>query len=101
MDAIVGVSACLKAIEGEPHHVAGARYGEALIGGAGAIPMLLPPLGAGMLGVLDRLDRESEHAECEIEADLARLTSANMRDYVMRFVAALDAGAIEPMDFVT
>ena len=48
---------------------------------------------------LDALDRELEEAQAEIEADLARLTRANMADYVTRFVAALDAGAIEPEDF--
>ena len=40
-------------------------------------------------------------AEAEIQADLARLTRAHMADYVTRFVAALDAGAIEPADFNT
>lgn len=49
--------------------------------------------------MLDALDRELDQAETEIEADLARLTKANMADYVTRFVAALDAGAIEPEDF--
>jgi len=45
--------------------------------------------------MLDAFDR----AEAEIEADLARLTRANMADRVTRFVSALDAGAIEPEDF--
>lgn len=49
--------------------------------------------------MLDQLDRELARAEAEIEADLARLTRADMADYVARFVAALDAGAIEPADF--
>lgn len=49
--------------------------------------------------MLDALDRELDRAEDEIEADLAYLTRANMADYVTRFVAALDAGAIEPDDF--
>ena len=49
--------------------------------------------------MLDALDRELGRAEDEIEADLTRLTRANMADYVTRFVAALDAGAIEPEDF--
>jgi len=51
------------------------------------------------VGMLDALDRELGRAEAEIEADLARLTRANMADYVTRFVSALDAGAIEPADF--
>jgi hypothetical protein len=49
--------------------------------------------------MLDELDRELGRAEAEIEADLARLTRVHMADYVTRFVAALDAGAIEPADF--
>ena len=51
------------------------------------------------LDMLDALDRELDRAEAEIEADLARMTRANMADYVNRFVSALDAGAIEPEDF--
>jgi hypothetical protein len=49
--------------------------------------------------MLDALDGELGRAQAEIEADLARLTRANMADYVTRFVSALDAGAIEPADF--
>ena len=49
---------------------------------------------------LDALDRELDRAEAEIEADLARLIRANMADYVNRFITALDAGAIEPEDFL-
>lgn len=49
--------------------------------------------------MLDALDRELAQAEAEIEADLARMTHGNMVDYVTRFVAALNAGAIEPGDF--
>ena len=49
--------------------------------------------------MLDALDRELDRAKAEIEADLARLTRANMADYVTRFVSALEAGAIEPADF--
>ena len=51
------------------------------------------------IDMLDGLDRELDRAEAEIEADLACLTRANMADYVNRFVAALDADAIEPEDF--
>lgn len=49
--------------------------------------------------MLDALDRELDRAEDEIETDLARISSGNMADYVARFVAALNAGAIEPEDF--
>ena len=34
-----------------------------------------------------------------LESDLARLAQANMADYVERFVRALNADAIQPMDF--
>ena len=51
------------------------------------------------LEMLDALDRELDRAEDEIEADLARVTSGNMADYMTRFVAALNADAIEPEDF--
>ena len=49
--------------------------------------------------MLDALDRELDRAEDEIETELARMTRGNMADYVARFVAALNAGAIEPDDF--
>ncbi len=53
---IVGVAACSKIVNGEPQHSTPTRYGKALIGAAGALPVLLPPFGPAMLGVLDRLD---------------------------------------------
>lgn len=56
MSLIVGVPACSKLINDEPQHSAPTRYGRALMGAAGAIPVLLPPVGEAMLGVLDRLD---------------------------------------------
>ena len=56
MSLIVGVPACSKLINGEPQHSTPTRYGAALIGVAGAIPVLLPPVGEAMLATLDRLD---------------------------------------------
>ncbi len=56
MSLIVGIPACSKLINGEPQHSTPTRYGNALIGAAGAIPVLLPPVGEAMLAVLDRLD---------------------------------------------
>lgn len=56
MPIIVGVPACSKIVNGEPQHSTPTRYGNALIGAAGAIPILLPPVGELMLDVLDRLD---------------------------------------------
>lgn len=49
--------------------------------------------------VADRFDEELERAEEAMTTDLERLARANMADHVDRFVAALDAGAIYPMDF--
>ncbi len=56
MTLIIGIPACSKQINGEPQHATPARYGRALMGAAGAVPVLLPPLGEAMLAVLDRLD---------------------------------------------
>jgi putative glutamine amidotransferase len=53
---IIGIPACSKLINGEPQHSTPTRYGRALMGAAGAIPVLLPPVGEEMLAVLDRLD---------------------------------------------
>jgi len=56
MNLVVGVAACSKHIGGEPQFATPARYSNALIGAAGAIPVLLPPVGDPMLGILDHLD---------------------------------------------
>ncbi|HET9147842.1 MAG TPA: gamma-glutamyl-gamma-aminobutyrate hydrolase family protein [Acetobacteraceae bacterium] len=53
---IVGIPACTRIIGNHVQHAAPARYGEALIRAAGAIPVLIPPEGEAMLAVLDRLD---------------------------------------------
>jgi putative glutamine amidotransferase len=56
MTLIVGIPACTKTIGGEVQHATPARYGAALIGAAGAWPILLPPVGDGLIALLDRLD---------------------------------------------
>jgi putative glutamine amidotransferase len=56
MKLLVGIPACSKIVGGEPAFSTAARYVDALIGTTAAIPVLLPPIGAGMLDVLDRLD---------------------------------------------
>ena len=56
MSIVVGIPACSKFINDEPQHATPTRYGKALMGAAGALPVLLPPVGEAMLGVLDRLD---------------------------------------------
>jgi putative glutamine amidotransferase len=56
MSVIVGIPACSRQVGGLLQHATPARYGAALIGAAGALPILLPPVGEGMLAMLDRLD---------------------------------------------
>jgi putative glutamine amidotransferase len=52
---IVGIPACAKTISEMPFHQTPARYARAVLGGAGALPVLIPPLGEQMLGLLDDL----------------------------------------------
>jgi len=56
MDLIVGIPACTIEVNGVPRHDTPARYAEAVLGGAGAVPILIPPLGEAELAVLDRID---------------------------------------------
>jgi putative glutamine amidotransferase len=53
---IVGIPACAKTISEMPFHQTPARYAQAVLGGVGALPVLIPPLGESMLGLLDDLD---------------------------------------------
>jgi putative glutamine amidotransferase len=52
---IVGIPACAKTIAEMPFHQTPARYAQAVLGGVGALPVLIPPLGEDMLGLLDDL----------------------------------------------
>jgi putative glutamine amidotransferase len=54
--SIVGIPACTKHIAGYVQHATPARYGAALLSAANAIPILIPPEGEAMHGLLDRLD---------------------------------------------
>ena len=56
MNLIVGIPACSRDLNGMLQHATPARYGAALIGGAGALPVLLPPVGEGLTALVDRLD---------------------------------------------
>lgn len=49
--------------------------------------------------IADRFDEQLERGAETLMTDLKRLTRANMAEHVDRFVAALAAGAIQPMDF--
>jgi putative glutamine amidotransferase len=53
---VVGVPACSITLRGLPHFATPAPYGIALLAEAGAMPVLLPPLGEAARAVLDRLD---------------------------------------------
>ncbi len=56
MTLLIGIPACTRDINGHPQHATPARYGAALMGGADALPVLIPPVGEAALAVLDRLD---------------------------------------------
>lgn len=56
MSLIIGIPACSRDVAGHPNHATPSRYGDAVIGGAGGMPVLLPPVGDGLLRILDRLD---------------------------------------------
>jgi putative glutamine amidotransferase len=52
---IVGIPACAKILADMPYHQTPARYAHAVLSGVGALPVLIPPLGERMLGLLDDL----------------------------------------------
>jgi putative glutamine amidotransferase len=57
MRPIVGIPACARlVVNGQLRHDAPARYAAAVLGGAGAVPIMIPPMGEASLAVLDRLD---------------------------------------------
>jgi putative glutamine amidotransferase len=56
MTLLVGIPACTKIVGKEPAFATPTRYITALMGVTGAVPVLLPPVGAAMLAALDRLD---------------------------------------------
>ena len=56
MTIVVGIPACARQINERPRHLTPARYAEALIGGSGALPVMIPPMGEPQLALLDRID---------------------------------------------
>jgi len=46
----------------------------------------------------ERFDEQLEHGADRLKQDLAGLTKANMADQLARFIAALEADAIQPSD---
>jgi putative glutamine amidotransferase len=53
---IVGIPACAITVSEIPFHRTPARYAQAVLDAVGALPVLIPPLGERMLGLLDDLD---------------------------------------------
>jgi putative glutamine amidotransferase len=56
MTVIVGIPACAKLMDGHLRHETPARYAAAVFGGAGAVPIMIPPMGEAQLAILDRID---------------------------------------------
>lgn len=56
MSLLVGIAVCNTRVGDVVAHSTPARYADAVLGGVGAVPVLLPPEGEAMLAVLDRLD---------------------------------------------
>jgi putative glutamine amidotransferase len=56
MTLVIGIPACTRDINGHPQHATPGRYGAALMGGSGAVPVLIPPVGEAAVAILDRLD---------------------------------------------
>jgi putative glutamine amidotransferase len=56
MTMVVGIPACAKLVEGQIRHETPGRYAAAVFGGAGAVPVMIPPMGEAQLALLDRID---------------------------------------------
>jgi len=56
MSLVVGIPACAKLVDRQIRHDTPARYAAAVFGGAGALPVMIPPIGEAQLDILDRLD---------------------------------------------
>jgi putative glutamine amidotransferase len=53
---MVAIPACARLVNGLLRHDTPARYAAAVLGGSGATPIMIPPLGEPQLAVLDRID---------------------------------------------
>ena len=56
MSIVVGIPACATTANERLVHQTPARYADALIGGAGALPVMIPPVGDTQLALLDRIE---------------------------------------------
>jgi putative glutamine amidotransferase len=56
MSIVVGIPACTTLSNDRFVHATPSRYAEALFGGAGALPIMIPPMGEVQLELLDRIN---------------------------------------------
>jgi putative glutamine amidotransferase len=56
MTIVVGLPACVRSVDGYLRHDTPARYAAAVHEAAGALPVMIPPLGEAQTAILDRLD---------------------------------------------
>ncbi|HEY6431062.1 MAG TPA: gamma-glutamyl-gamma-aminobutyrate hydrolase family protein [Acetobacteraceae bacterium] len=56
MSLVVGIPACARTRNQMGWHETPSRYAEAVFEGAGALPIMIPPMGEAQIAVLDRID---------------------------------------------
>jgi putative glutamine amidotransferase len=56
MTIVIGIPTCAAHINDRLIHGTAARYADALVGGSGAVPIMIPPMGEAQLALLDRVD---------------------------------------------
>jgi putative glutamine amidotransferase len=56
MPVVVGILTCSTILDDRPIHATSTRYAEALVGGAGVVPILIPPMGETQAALLDCID---------------------------------------------
>lgn len=53
---VIGVSTCVRIIDGQQYYLSAARYGAALVGSADGVPIMLPSIGTEACKALNRID---------------------------------------------
>ena len=56
MNLVVGIPACAATVNDRSVHTTPARYADAVMGGVGALPVMIPPVGDAQTALLDRID---------------------------------------------
>ncbi len=56
MTILIGIPACARMLNGHLQHATPARYAAAIMGGSGAVPVMIPPVGKAALAILPHLD---------------------------------------------